>query len=107
MFIPIALMNWGHYMSLLWGFQLCYVLPVVLACMLLLLVSQSGERLLAVRAVLAGGCAAAAALCGGAGIFFSPVVAVWLVAAGLRQVGARTARRAWRFSRRPASPCFR
>jgi hypothetical protein len=84
-FIPIALLNWGHYMSLLWGFQLCYVLPVVLACMLLLLVSQSGERLLAVRAVLAGGCAAAAALCGGAGIFFSPVVAVWLVAAGLRR----------------------
>jgi hypothetical protein len=83
--IPVICLNWGHYMSLLWGFELGYIMPIVLIFTLLLLVSQRGERLTVVRALSASACAVAAALCGAAGMFFLPAVSVWLVVAGLRR----------------------
>jgi hypothetical protein len=83
--IPVSLLNWGHYMHLLWGFTLGNVTSVVLICALLLLVSRHGQRLSVVRALSASVCTAAAALCNGTGIFFVPIVAVWLVYAGLRR----------------------
>ena len=83
--IPVLLLNWGHDMNLLWGFQLCYVMPVVLICAILLLVSQRGADPTMLRSLAVSACAIAAALCGGPGVFFPPVMAMWLLYAGVRR----------------------
>ena len=68
--IPVVLLHWGHYLNLIWGFQLCYVLATALGCLLLLLVSLNGLQLSVARAGLASVCTIAAALCGGPGVFY-------------------------------------
>ena len=83
--IPITLLHWGHYMNLIWGFQLCYVLPTVLACILLLLVSRNRSQASVATAGAVSLCAMAAALCGGPGIFYLPAAWLWLVYAGVRR----------------------
>ena len=81
----MVLLHWGHYMNLLWAFQLCYVLPTVLGCLLLLLVSHRGPQLSVARAAMTSVCTIAAALCGGPGIFYLWVMAAWLVYAATRR----------------------
>ena len=83
--IPVVLLHWGHYMNLIWGFQLCYVLPTALGCLLLLLVSLNRPHLSVAGAILACVCTIAAALCGGPGIFYLLAMAAWLAYAGLRR----------------------
>jgi hypothetical protein len=83
--IPVVLLNWGHYMSLIWGLMLCYVLPTVLACILLLVVSLNRVQISVARATLTTVCTMAAALCGGPGIFYLLPMAAWLAYAGIRR----------------------
>ena len=83
--IPIALLHWGHYMNLIWGDQLLYVLPTVLACILLLLISRNRPQASVAGAGAASLCAMAAALCGGPGVFYLPAAWLWLVYAGVRR----------------------
>jgi hypothetical protein len=83
--IPVVLLHWGHYMNLLWGFQLCYVLATALACLLLLLVSLDRPQLSVARAGVASVCTIAAALCGGPGIFYLLAMTAWLAYAGIRR----------------------
>ena len=49
--IPVTLLHWGHYVNLIWGFQLCYVLPAVLTCGVVFLIASSHSRMSAARAV--------------------------------------------------------
>jgi hypothetical protein len=91
--IPVALLHWGHYLNLIWGFQLCYVLPTALGCLLLLVVSANRTELSVGRACLASTLTIAAALCGGPGIFYLWAMAAWIAYGGLRR---------WR-SHRPAA----
>ncbi len=83
--IPVVLLHWGHYVNLIWGFQLCFALATALACLLLLLVSLDRPQLSVGRAGLACACTIAAALCGGPGIFYLLGMAVWLAYAGIRR----------------------
>ncbi len=83
--VPVLLLNWGHYMNLLWGFQLFYTLPTTLACGLLLLLSANRSQLSVARAFAVGTCSIAAALCGGSGVFFLPAATVWLAYAGAQR----------------------
>ena len=89
---PVVLLNWSHYVNLLWGYQLDYVLPIALDCAILLLLAVDRPRLSIGRALAVSVCAASTALCGGAGLFFLPAVAAWLVYAGFQRLRAdRTA----------------
>ena len=81
---PILLLHWGHSGNLIWGFQLFYVLPTVLAGIALLVVATSGPRLSLSAALLVAGCLLAAGLSGGPGVFYVPPLAAWLGYAGLR-----------------------
>jgi len=83
--VPVFLLNWGHYMNLLWAFQLGYTLPIALACGLLLLLSAIRPRLSIVRAAAVSGFSIAAAMCGGPGVFFLPFVVAWLIYAGVQR----------------------
>ncbi len=83
--IPVVLLHWGHYLNLIWGFQLCYVLATALGCLLLALVSLDRPQLSVGRAGLASVCTIAAALCGGPGIFYPLAMAAWLAYAGIRR----------------------
>lgn len=80
--IPVLLMNWGHYVNFLWGFQLGFTMPTALACCLLLLMTADRKRLSFAAALAASVLAIAAALCGGPGVFYLPAVVAWLAYAG-------------------------
>jgi hypothetical protein len=80
---PILLLHWGHGGNLIWGFQLFYVLPTVLAGIVLLVAATSGPRLSLGAAALVAGCLLAAGLSGGPGVFYVPPLAAWLGYAGL------------------------
>jgi hypothetical protein len=82
---PVLLLHWGHSGNLIWGFQLFYVLPTVLAGIVLLVVATSGPRLSFIAALLLAGCLLAAGLSGGPGVFYVPPLAAWLGYAGLRR----------------------
>ncbi len=83
--VPVFLLNWGHYMNLLWAFQLGYTLPIALACGLLLLLSASRPQLSILRAAAASVFSIAAAMCGGPGVFFLPFVVAWLIYGGVQR----------------------
>jgi hypothetical protein len=69
----------GHYFNLVWSFQLFYVLPTVLAGVVLALIFTSNEDTPLRTLVAAAGCLFVAALAGGPGIFYVPPIALWLV----------------------------
>jgi len=89
---PILLLHWGHYVNLIWGFQLFYVLPTVLVAMVLLVIASSGQRLSLGLGILTAACLLAAALSGGPGVFYVPPLACWLAYAGVVSAGASSAK---------------
>jgi hypothetical protein len=82
--IPVMLLNFGHGINLVWGLQICYVLPVALACFMLAMLARNRERLSPAAAALIALLAATAALCGGPGVFYLPPLCAWLVYGGWR-----------------------
>jgi hypothetical protein len=82
--LPMACLHCGHYDNFLWCFQVRFVVPVVLACSLLLIIVTSKPPFSTARAYLAGACLVLLAFCGAAGIAFVPWLACWLAYCGLR-----------------------
>lgn len=80
---PLALLHWGHYLNLLWGFQVTYVTSVVLVGVLLTLIARCGGRLSLWSAVTAAVCLVGLTLCGMEGLVYVPAMACWLVLAGI------------------------
>lgn len=72
---PIALLNWGHYENLTWGFQLAFGVSVSLIC-LWLITCQRGPTLSAYFSACA--CTILLPLCGSQGLVFVPPIAAWL-----------------------------
>ena len=103
---PVLLLNWGHYVNILWGFQLGFTMPTALACGLLLMMTADRRQLSLAGAAAAGLLAIAAALCGGPGIFYLPAAAAWLAYAGVEQLARQSCgeRRHSRRGRRHARP---
>jgi hypothetical protein len=82
--LPLACLHWGHYDNFLWCFQVGFVVPVVLACSLLLIIVTSTPPFPTARAFLAGVCLVLLVFCGAPGIAFVPGLACWLGYCGVR-----------------------
>lgn len=85
---PIALLNWGHYENLIWGFQLAFGVSVSLIC-LWFIACQRGPTLSAYFNACA--CTILLPLCGSQGLVFVPPIAAWLgwMAVGEFRTGKR------------------
>lgn len=79
-FFPLFMLNWGQFINLLWGFQLCLVMATVLACAgLLAMLHARTDRWLR-WGLVATGAMAAASLSAASGLAYLAALAVWLVA---------------------------
>jgi hypothetical protein len=88
---PLACLSLAHLPNALWAFQLCYVLPTVLACMTLAIMVRSANGLSLGDSVAAGGLLAGQTLCFSSGAILAVTSALWLIACGLAawKAGAR------------------
>ena len=82
-FFPLVLLHWGHASNLLWSWQVAFVLPTVLAGILLLIVVRSGTQVTLRIAVLAGTCLVMLSLCGAVGMALLLAPALWLAYVGM------------------------
>jgi hypothetical protein len=83
-FFPILLLNWGHAVNLLWGWQIEFFVSVVLACAALLAIVQAGATLEIRRAgAIVGACTVLLPLCGANGLGMAPALALWPLALAL------------------------
>lgn len=85
--VPVALLHLGHYLNLMWGIQIAYVLPVVFACLALLLIYRTRGEVSLSRGIGLFACLALMACSGGPGICLLPPLAFWLGYAGMRRFG--------------------
>jgi hypothetical protein len=88
-FLPVMLLNWGHYENLLWSWQLTQVIPVVIVLGLLLAIVRFGTQLTGSVSICCGLAVAALPLCGVPGLAYVPGFALWLAEVG---------RQSWRAS---------
>ena len=77
-FFPIALLNWGHYVNFIWGFQVQFITSTILAVALLLIITRRGGRVTLGAAISAETCLALLLLCGANGLGLVPALALWL-----------------------------
>lgn len=86
-FFPLVWLNWGNCRSLLWSWQVAFLILVALVSVVLLVMVRRGSRPGAKAALLAGLCLVLLPLCGPTGLVFVPPFTVWLawVGAGLRR----------------------
>lgn len=83
-FFPLALINLGQIDTFVWGWQIAFVLPIVLAVAFLLVIVQARSSLTTRAALLAGTCLVLLPLCGPPGLALVPPLAVWLSLVGVR-----------------------
>lgn len=84
-FFPLLLLNWGHYESFVQNYYVVNVLPVFLACVVLLVIALHGTRLTLGAAILSAVCVALLPLCGGPGLIYLPAFAAWFGYLGVRR----------------------
>lgn len=80
---PLALLHLGHWHNLLWGWQIQFVLSVVLAGCVLLTIVLRGAALTTGAALGVGLACALLAMSGANGLALVPPLALWLALAGL------------------------
>lgn len=79
-FFPLIFLHWGQAANLLWGWQVQFVSSAMLACLVLLIIVQTGHRFSPKAAALwTGACLFLLSLCGANGIALVPVLALWLI----------------------------
>ncbi len=78
MFLPLALLNWGHYENLGWSFQFAFCASSFLTCTVLFYVVQCRERLSGSHALAIGACLALLPLCGAPGTLIVVPIALWM-----------------------------
>jgi hypothetical protein len=91
-FFPLALLHLGNWENLLWSWQYTFVLSVALLCGVLLPVILNGILDTPRSALIAGTCLMLLPLCGGTGLGFVPLLALWLGYCGFLHLrsGTRT-----------------
>jgi hypothetical protein len=78
-FFPLALLHWGQFENLIWGFQLNFVASVVLEGVILLIVLRGGSQISLKSVMLAALCLVLLGLCGSYGLVFLPSMTCWLL----------------------------
>lgn len=76
--LPLVLLHWGHYETILWDFEIQLVLSTALVCVLLMLVLRGEAALTPRRGVLFGVCLLLLPLCGAQGLPYVLLLASWL-----------------------------
>jgi hypothetical protein len=77
-FFPIALLHIGNWENLVWSWQLSFILPTMLTCILLLVIVEHKALLTPRVAIIAGIGLILLPLCGANGLIFVPALALWL-----------------------------
>jgi hypothetical protein len=88
-FFPVAALNIGHWENLYWSWQLTFVLAVFLAGILLLVLLSDPEMRERRSAYVAGAALIAEPLCGGTGLLYVPLLALWTLWLGIRALRGR------------------
>jgi hypothetical protein len=92
-FLPLMLLNWGHYENLLWSFTVAHVIPLVIVLALLLSIVRFGTQLTGWVSICCGTALAALPLCGVHGLAYVPGFALWLAEVGRQSWRAGNKRR--------------
>jgi hypothetical protein len=85
-FFPVAFLHLGNWENLLWAWEITFVLGVVLACVILVLLVQPKGLLTPKVAIIFGVCLTMLPLCGGTGLLFAPLLALWAGFLGVRAI---------------------
>jgi hypothetical protein len=75
-FFPILLLNWGHWAIFLQAWGITFIIAAVLTYVLLILLTEKGNRVTIGTALQTCACFILLALCGPAGIALAPVMAL-------------------------------
>ncbi len=95
--IPLLLLSFGQWETLIWSFMLGSVLWSVSVCYLVFLTWRAPDGLTGPQAVVAGVCLLAQPLFGAIGLAYGSILALWYAAHGLRCWRfALNARQSWR-----------
>lgn len=76
-FLPFALLNWGQWENLLWGFQVAFVLQVVASGLVLCLIVRNDGRLSWTTAFVIGISLICLSLCGANGLGLVLALCLW------------------------------
>jgi hypothetical protein len=76
--LPMALLHWGHYESLLISTCIAFVLPTAIAGIILVLITRSGDVLSYRAGIGVGVCLLLLTLCAASGLALVPALALWL-----------------------------
>lgn len=94
--LPLLLLHWGHYLTLLWSYQIHAALVGFIACGLLAIILRHPERPTLAATVTFGVGLLALPLCQAAGVALAPVLALWCAVVGVRDLRVpATRRRGW------------
>jgi hypothetical protein len=88
-FFPLLLLHLGHWDNLLWAWQIQFVLPTVLACVVLLVIVRRTAPPTGLEAAAAALALACLPLAGANGLVLTPAFAGWLLFAARRRPGGR------------------
>jgi hypothetical protein len=77
-FFPLALLQWGFLSPSVWAWEHAYLLPTLVASILLLLIISKGMQLTIGTGILAGIGLALLPLCSAVGLLYLPPLALWL-----------------------------
>jgi hypothetical protein len=77
-FFPLAWLHWGHCYNVLMGWQVVFMIPVLILGTILLVIVRRGANLTPGSILLAGAGIAMLPLCGGLGLMFVPALSLWL-----------------------------
>jgi hypothetical protein len=91
-FFPLALLHLGHWENMVWGWEIQFVISMVLVCVWLLIIVRERWPLPPKIAVTAGLTLVLLPLSGANGLLFTPFVALWLAAGTLVHRRDMTAR---------------
>lgn len=77
-FFPLILLNWGHAVNMLWGWQVQFFASTVLAGIILLAIAKWDDQSKGGQALIVGMCLLLLPLCGANGLGLVPALALWL-----------------------------
>ena len=95
-FFPLILLHWSQAENLIWGFQLNFIISVVLAGTLLAVILRCGDSLHLHTALFFSLCTVALGLCGMYGLVYLPAAACWILFAAVRQWWCHPAGSRWK-----------
>ena len=88
-FFPLSLLHTGHYENMQMGYQICFMLVIVLAGLLLWVILKTDRSNLLRRGVQAGFLTALLLGCGAGGLAFGPFMAIWMIAVAIWSLTAK------------------